>query len=195
MADPEALGEMEQQAQQAAAAASAEQALAAAFAGLLCNDSKLLQVAPAEPGGLTVLYEVGGCNCKQHKQQRAAAQSGTTLLCSMVNVAFSSNMTLASISCKQQIKGKQEGQVRPSMAFKNVDCPQHNGKHLSLVFGACRGMSLRLLHVASQQAMCTTQQQLGLQLAAAQHHCWTTHSWLVADPSPAAVAAVVAAGA
>jgi hypothetical protein len=60
LADPEALGEMEQQAQQAAAAADAEQALAAAFAGLLCDDSKLLQEPPAEAGGLTVLYEVRG---------------------------------------------------------------------------------------------------------------------------------------
>lgn len=63
MADPEALGDMEQQAQQAAAAASAEQALAVAFAGLLCDDSKLLQEAPAEPAGLTVLYEVRATRC------------------------------------------------------------------------------------------------------------------------------------
>jgi hypothetical protein len=62
MTDPEAVGELEQQAQQAAAAASAEQALAAAFAGLLCDESKLLQQAPAELGGLTVLYEV--CLCR-----------------------------------------------------------------------------------------------------------------------------------
>lgn len=53
-------------------------------------------------------------------------------------------------------------------------------------------MSLRRLHVASQQVTCTIQHQLGFQLAAAQHLCWTMPSWLLAFLSPAAAAVAAA---
>lgn len=58
MGEPEALDEMQRDAQQAVAVKSAEQALAAAFAGLVEEDMQLLKEPGADAGGLTIVYQV-----------------------------------------------------------------------------------------------------------------------------------------